>query len=167
MADKMSIDKQNPTKEERESEREDSMDSSPEGEAPAATNTAQENQQPKRKGGRKPVSPKTQTWEIPYIPAPSAFSPLGQHHHATCLSCFRSRVPAAPVIIILLPVTNMMTACRYMQLLRRGSRGIARLRRLFASDGPSTSSSSRRLSVPTSKTWPTFRLLTDMRPTSA
>ncbi|KAM7219882.1 hypothetical protein V8F06_004737 [Rhypophila decipiens] len=54
MTDKMSIDKLDPTKEERESE--ESMDSSPEAEAPAATGTtAQENQQPKRKGGRKPI----------------------------------------------------------------------------------------------------------------
>ena len=54
MAEKMSVDKLEPAKEERESE--DSMESSPEGEgeAPAATAT-QENQQPKRKGGRKPV----------------------------------------------------------------------------------------------------------------
>jgi len=52
MADNMSIDKQDPTKEERESD--DSMGSSPEGEAPT-TAAAQENQQPKRKGGRKPV----------------------------------------------------------------------------------------------------------------
>jgi hypothetical protein len=50
MAEKMSIDKLDPTKDESE----DSMDSSPEGDAPP-TATTQENQQPKRKGGRKPV----------------------------------------------------------------------------------------------------------------
>ncbi|KAM7186905.1 hypothetical protein V8F20_011186 [Naviculisporaceae sp. PSN 640] len=48
----MSIDKRDPTKEESE----DSRCSSPENEAPAAAaGTAQENQQPKRKGGRKPI----------------------------------------------------------------------------------------------------------------
>lgn len=62
MADNMSIDKQDPTKEERESE--DSMESSPEGEAPA-TAAAQENQQPKRKGGRKPVC---ECLKINYLP---------------------------------------------------------------------------------------------------
>ncbi|KAK3682742.1 hypothetical protein B0T22DRAFT_444915 [Podospora appendiculata] len=46
----MSVDQLDPTKEESD----DSMDSSPEGEAPT-TATAQENQQPKRKGGRKPI----------------------------------------------------------------------------------------------------------------
>ncbi|KAK3322604.1 hypothetical protein B0H66DRAFT_472986 [Apodospora peruviana] len=46
----MSVDKHDPTKEESE----DSMDSSPEGEAPP-TSTPLENQQPKRKGGRKPI----------------------------------------------------------------------------------------------------------------
>ncbi|KAK0622844.1 hypothetical protein B0T14DRAFT_425401 [Immersiella caudata] len=48
----MSVDKQDPTKDDRDSE--DSMGSSPEGEAPPVT-TTQENQQPKRKGGRKPI----------------------------------------------------------------------------------------------------------------
>lgn len=58
MADKMSIDKKDPTKDDSE----DSVGSSPEGEpgpasnSNAAGNAAQENQQPKRKGGRKPVS---------------------------------------------------------------------------------------------------------------
>jgi hypothetical protein len=52
MSEKMSVDKQDPTKDDRDSE--DSMGSSPEGEAPPVT-TTQENQQPKRKGGRKPV----------------------------------------------------------------------------------------------------------------
>ncbi|KAK1756268.1 hypothetical protein QBC47DRAFT_401163 [Echria macrotheca] len=48
----MSVDKQDPTKEESD----ESMESSPEGEAPpVANNTTQENQQPKRKGGRKPI----------------------------------------------------------------------------------------------------------------
>lgn len=46
----MSVDKQDPTKDDSE----DSMGSSPEGEAPPVTAT-QENQQPKRKGGRKPI----------------------------------------------------------------------------------------------------------------
>lgn len=53
MSEKMSVDKQDPTKDDRESE--ESMESSPEGEAPPAANTAQESQQPKRKGGRKPI----------------------------------------------------------------------------------------------------------------
>ena len=48
----MSIDDHDPTKDDDQSE--DSMDSSPEGEAPSNV-TPQENQQPKRKGGRKPV----------------------------------------------------------------------------------------------------------------
>jgi len=52
MSVNMSVDKQDPTKDDRDSE--DSMESSPEGEAPPVT-AAQENQQPKRKGGRKPV----------------------------------------------------------------------------------------------------------------
>jgi hypothetical protein len=48
----MSVDKKDPPKEDSES----SMESSPEGEAPAAPPQQQaENQQPKRKGGRKPV----------------------------------------------------------------------------------------------------------------
>lgn len=50
MSEKMSVDKQDPTKEDSEA----SMESSPEGENPPV-NTTQENQQPKRKGGRKPV----------------------------------------------------------------------------------------------------------------
>jgi len=50
MSEKMSVDKHDPTKDDSE----ESMESSPEGEAPPAA-TAQENQQPKRKGGRKPV----------------------------------------------------------------------------------------------------------------
>jgi hypothetical protein len=51
MSDKMSVDKKDPPKEESE----ESMESSPEGEAPPAPPTQTENQQPKRKGGRKPV----------------------------------------------------------------------------------------------------------------
>ncbi len=51
MSEKMSVYKQDPTKEDSE----ESMESSPEGEAPPAATTHQENQQPKRKGGRKPV----------------------------------------------------------------------------------------------------------------
>ncbi|KAL2164039.1 hypothetical protein VTH06DRAFT_3253 [Thermothelomyces fergusii] len=52
MSDKMSVDKKDPPKEETE----ESMGSSPEGEAPAAPPQQQtENQQPKRKGGRKPI----------------------------------------------------------------------------------------------------------------
>jgi hypothetical protein len=47
----MSIDSKDPAKEESE----ESPRSSPEGEAGPANNT-QENQAPKRKGGRKPVS---------------------------------------------------------------------------------------------------------------
>ncbi|KAK0645851.1 hypothetical protein B0T16DRAFT_457842 [Cercophora newfieldiana] len=50
MSEKMSVDKQDPSKDDSE----DSMGSSPEGEAPPVTAT-QENQQPKRKGGRKPI----------------------------------------------------------------------------------------------------------------
>jgi len=50
MSEKMSVDKHDPTKDDSE----ESMESSPEGEAPPAA-TTQENQQPKRKGGRKPV----------------------------------------------------------------------------------------------------------------
>ena len=53
MSVNMSVDKQDPTKDDRDSE--DSMESSPEGEIPPVT-TTQQNQQPKRKGGRKPVS---------------------------------------------------------------------------------------------------------------
>ena len=52
MADKMSIDDKNPVKDDSE----ESVGSSPEGEAGPSTNNTQENQQPKRKGGRKPVS---------------------------------------------------------------------------------------------------------------
>jgi hypothetical protein len=48
----MSVDKKDASKEDSE----DSMGSSPEGDAPAAPPQQQaENQQPKRKGGRKPV----------------------------------------------------------------------------------------------------------------
>lgn len=50
MTEKMSVDQQDPAKDDSE----ESMGSSPEGEAPPATAT-QENQQPKRKGGRKPI----------------------------------------------------------------------------------------------------------------
>ena len=48
----MSIDSKNPVKDDSE----ESVGSSPEGEPGPANNTTQENQQPKRKGGRKPVS---------------------------------------------------------------------------------------------------------------
>ncbi|KAK0710879.1 hypothetical protein B0H67DRAFT_601743 [Lasiosphaeris hirsuta] len=51
MSEKMSIDKLDPTKDDSE---DSGMESSPEGEAPPAA-TTQENQQPKRKGGRKPI----------------------------------------------------------------------------------------------------------------
>jgi hypothetical protein len=51
MAEKMSIDKQDLAKNESGDE---SIGSSPE-EPTASTTTPQENQQPKRKGGRKPV----------------------------------------------------------------------------------------------------------------
>jgi len=51
MAEKMSIDKKDPIKEDSE----ESPGSSPEAEQGQANN-ALENQQPKRKGGRKPVS---------------------------------------------------------------------------------------------------------------
>jgi len=50
MADKMSIDKKDPSKDDSE----DSMGSSPEGEPASASNNTQE-QPAKRKGGRKPV----------------------------------------------------------------------------------------------------------------
>jgi hypothetical protein len=50
MAEKMSIDNNDPIKEDSD----ESLGSSPEAEQP--TQNAQENQQPKRKGGRKPVS---------------------------------------------------------------------------------------------------------------
>ncbi len=54
MSDKMSVDKNDPSKDDSE----DSMESSPEGEVPPAPAQQQaENQQPKRKGGRKPVRP--------------------------------------------------------------------------------------------------------------
>lgn len=55
----MSIDKLDPPKEESE----ESMGSSPEAEAPA-TATPQENQQPKRKGGRKPVGFSHCSWQL-------------------------------------------------------------------------------------------------------
>ena len=53
MSDKMSVDKKDPPKEDSE----ESMESSPEGEEVPSAAPAQhaENQQPKRKGGRKPV----------------------------------------------------------------------------------------------------------------
>lgn len=52
MSDKMSVDKKDPSKDDSE----DSMESSPEGEVPSAAPAQHaENQQPKRKGGRKPV----------------------------------------------------------------------------------------------------------------
>jgi hypothetical protein len=53
MSDKMSVDKKDPPKEDSE----ESMESSPEGEEVPSAPPAQhaENQQPKRKGGRKPV----------------------------------------------------------------------------------------------------------------
>lgn len=58
MADKMSIDKKDPVKDDNS---EESLGSSPEGEQQPQQNSnntqeTQENQQPKRKGGRKPVS---------------------------------------------------------------------------------------------------------------
>ena len=53
MADNMSIDKHDPTKDDHSDG--ESIDSSPDGEGPTGT-TPQETQQPKRKGGRKPVS---------------------------------------------------------------------------------------------------------------
>ncbi len=52
MAEKMSIDSHDPTHDDQSDG--ESLGSSPEGEA-ATTSTPQENQQPKRKGGRKPV----------------------------------------------------------------------------------------------------------------
>ena len=52
MADKMSIDKKDAVKEDSGDE---SIGSSPENEPGPANNSTQENQQPKRKGGRKPV----------------------------------------------------------------------------------------------------------------
>ncbi|KAK4240575.1 hypothetical protein C8A03DRAFT_41893 [Achaetomium macrosporum] len=52
MSDKMSVDKKDPTKDDSE----ESMESSPDGEAPPAPpQQPAENQQPKRKGGRKPI----------------------------------------------------------------------------------------------------------------
>jgi hypothetical protein len=50
MAEKMSIDKKDPVKDDSE----ESVGTSPEADAPATT-APQENQAPKRKGGRKPV----------------------------------------------------------------------------------------------------------------
>ncbi|KAH8879122.1 hypothetical protein GQ53DRAFT_672715 [Thozetella sp. PMI_491] len=52
MAEKMSIDTEDPTRHDQSDG--ESLGSSPEGEAPSTT-TPQENQQPKRKGGRKPI----------------------------------------------------------------------------------------------------------------
>ena len=52
MADKMSIDKKDSVKEDSD----ESIDSSPEAEQCQAALNTQEGQQPKRKGGRKPVS---------------------------------------------------------------------------------------------------------------
>ncbi|KAH6624214.1 hypothetical protein B0J18DRAFT_171173 [Chaetomium sp. MPI-SDFR-AT-0129] len=52
MSDKMSVDKKDPSKDDSE----ESMESSPEGEVPSAPPQQQaESQQPKRKGGRKPI----------------------------------------------------------------------------------------------------------------
>jgi hypothetical protein len=53
MADKMSIDKNDPVKDDSG---EDSMGSSPDAEQGTNANNAQDNQPAKRKGGRKPVS---------------------------------------------------------------------------------------------------------------
>lgn len=62
MSDKMSVDKKDPPKEDSE----ESMESSPEGEAPAAPPQQQvESQQPKRKGGRKPVRQQSSCGHIP------------------------------------------------------------------------------------------------------
>jgi hypothetical protein len=71
MSDKMSVDKNDPTKEDSE----ESMESSPEGEAPSAPPQQQtENQQPKRKGGRKPVR-----LQEPCGPVPRPLLVLARH----------------------------------------------------------------------------------------
>ncbi len=81
MAEKMSIDDHDPTKDDQS---EDSMDSSPEGDAPLNV-TPQENQQPKRKGGRKPVC-------LVFLPCPAG--------------CFTHQ--DAPHLCFLIPVRHQL-----------------------------------------------------------
>lgn len=153
----MSVDK-NPPKEDSE----ESMGSSPEGEAPAAPPQQQaENQQPKRKGGRKPVRQQEHCGQG-RCPALSPWLASGQSQGSS----------SHPVII---PIAHGLGpyACAYANVidrstrrLRRGSKETAKHKRPSVSAGPSTSSSSRRPSELMNRTWPTSRLPIDMPPMS-
>ena len=97
MSDKMSVDKKDPPKEDSES----SMESSPEGEAPAAPPQQQaENQQPKRKGGRKPV--RQQEIFCGQVPRPVLSLPSGMS--GLCLS----------LMIFTVLMGRAAVACTYM-----------------------------------------------------
>src|SRR5690242_7623774 len=129
MSDNMSVDKKDPKE-----DSEDSMESSPEGEAPPAPPQQQtENQQPKRKGGRKPVRRGDFCGFVGRFSTPSCRRIVFFYVH---LENSRTRPLLAH------PYAN--TNARSTRHPRKGSNETAKPRRPFESAGPSTSSNSKR-----------------------
>jgi hypothetical protein len=89
MADKMSIDRKDHADREKD-DSEDSMGSSPEVDAPPAQNSGNpaENQQPKRKGGRKPVSSFLPLHSLLTFPVP----PCRAGRSTRCLNCDKKQI---------------------------------------------------------------------------
>jgi hypothetical protein len=133
MAERMSVDKKDPVKDDSE----DSMGSSPEAEHPTNNHngnnstTAQENQQPKRKGGRKPVR-----YELFYLPWHFSFAAFAIDTTNWCNRFAVALTPALAVQSVLTrkSLTNAFPPYRYTRHRRRESNATARPKLLLERD---------------------------------